>query len=85
MEFSARIITGNTFSGNALTATTATTATTSTNIVATEQTTGTIYLVGVTAASASTGLLVNASPAGALEYNVATGELSATLIDGGSF
>jgi len=84
-DFSARIITGNTFSGNALTATTATTATTSTNIVATEQTTGTIYLVGVTAASASTGLLVNASPAGALEYNVATGELSATLIDGGSF
>jgi hypothetical protein len=63
----------------------ASTATTSTNIVATEQTTGTIYLVGVTAASASTGLLVNASPAGALEYNVATGELSATLIDGGSF
>lgn len=81
-DFSARIITGNTFSGNALTATT---ATTSTNIVATEQTTGTIYLVGVAAASSSTGLLVNASPAGALEYNVATGELSATLIDGGSF
>jgi hypothetical protein len=81
-DFSARIITGNTFSGNALTATT---ATTSTNIVATEQTTGTIFLVGVAAASSSTGLLVNASPAGALEYNVATGELSATLIDGGSF
>jgi hypothetical protein len=81
-DFSARIITGSTFSGNALTATT---ATTSTNIVATEQTTGTIFLVGVAAASSSTGLLVNASPAGALEYNVATGELSATLIDGGSF
>jgi hypothetical protein len=84
-DFSARIITGNTFSGNALTATTATTATTSTNIVATEQTSGTIFLVGVAAASASTGLLVNATPATALAYNVATGELSATLIDGGSF
>jgi len=81
-DFSARIITGNTFSGNALTATT---ATTSTNIVATEQTTGTIFLVGVAAASSSTGLLVNATPATALAYNVATGELSATLIDGGSF
>jgi hypothetical protein len=63
----------------------ASTATTATNIVATEQTTGTIFLVGVAAASSSTGLLVNATPAGALEYNVATGELSATLIDGGSF
>ena len=84
-DFSARIITGNTFSGNALTATTATTATTSTNIVATEQTTGTIFLVGVAAASASTGLLVNATPSTALTYDVATGELSATLIDGGSF
>jgi hypothetical protein len=63
----------------------ASTATTATNIVATEQTTGTIFLVGVAAASSSTGLLVNATPAGALEYDVATGELSATLIDGGSF
>jgi hypothetical protein len=57
---------------------------TATNIVATEQTSGTMFLVGV-AAGGTTGLLVNASPAGALEYNVATGELSATLIDGGSF
>jgi hypothetical protein len=56
----------------------ASTATTATNIVATEQTTGTIFLVGVAAASSSTGLLVNATPAGALEYNVATGELSLT-------
>ena len=81
-DFSARIITGNTFSGNALTATTATTAT---NIVATEQASGTIFLVGVAAASASTGLLVNATPATALTYDVTSGELSATLIDGGSF
>jgi hypothetical protein len=81
-DFSARIITGNTFSGNA---STATTATTSTNIVATEQTTGTIFLVGVAAASSSTGLLVNATPATALTYDVTSGELSATLIDGGSF
>jgi hypothetical protein len=81
-DFSARIITGSTFSGNALTATTATTAT---NIVATEQTSGTIFLVGVAAASASTGLLVNATPATALTYDVTSGELSATLIDGGSF
>ena len=63
----------------------ATTATTATNIVATEQTSGTIYLVGVAGTSASTGLLVNATPATALAYDVATGELSATLIDGGSF
>jgi hypothetical protein len=86
-NFSAGTITA-ALTGNASTATSATsatTATTATNIVATEQTTGTIFLVGVAAASSSTGLLVNASPAGALEYNVATGELSATLIDGGSF
>ena len=63
----------------------ASTATTATNIVATEQTTGTIFLVGVAAASSSTGLLVNATPSTALTYDVATGELSATLIDGGSF
>jgi hypothetical protein len=55
-----------------------------TNVVATEQTTGTMFLVGV-AAGGTTGLLVNATPATALAYNVATGELSATLIDGGSF
>ena len=84
-DFSARIITGSTFSGNALTASTATIATTATNIVATEQTTGTIFLVGVAAAASSTGLLVNATPATALAYDVTTGELSATLIDGGSF
>ena len=87
-DFSARIITGSTFSGNALTATSATsatTATTATNIVATEQTSGTIFLVGVAAASSSTGLLVNATPATALTYDVTSGELSATLIDGGSF
>jgi hypothetical protein len=60
------------------------TAGTATNIVATEQITGTMYLVGV-AAAGTQGLRVNASPAGALEYNVATGELSAALIDGGSF
>jgi hypothetical protein len=84
-NFTAGIITGSTFSGNALTATTATIATTATNIVATEQTSGTIFLVGVAAASASTGLLVNATPATALTYDVTSGELSATLIDGGSF
>jgi hypothetical protein len=86
-DFSARIITATTFSGNASTATTATSATTATNatnIVATEQTTGTMFLVGV-AAAGTTGLLVNATPATALAYDVATGEISATLIDGGSF
>jgi len=77
-NFAAGVITANLL-GNA------TAATTATNIVATEQTTGTIYLVGVAGASASTGLLVNATPATALAYDVATGELSATLIDGGSF
>ena len=68
--------------GNASTATTATTAT---NVVATEQTSGTIFLVGVASASASTGLLVNATPSTALTYDVTSGELSATLIDGGTF
>ena len=76
-------LTGN--ASTATSATSATTATTATNIVATEQTSGTIFLVGVAAASASTGLLVNATPATALTYDVTSGELSATLIDGGSF
>ena len=75
-------LTGISIDGNAGTATTATTAT---NVVATEQTSGTIFLVGVAAASASTGLLVNATPATALTYDVTSGELSATLIDGGTF
>ena len=76
--FTAGTITA-TLTGNASTATTAT------NVVATEQTSGTIFLVGVASASASTGLLVNATPSTALTYDVTSGELSATLIDGGTF
>ena len=72
-------LTGISIDGNAGTATTAT------NVVATEQTSGTIFLVGVASASASTGLLVNATPNTALTYDVTSGELSATLIDGGTF
>jgi hypothetical protein len=72
-------LTGISIDGNAGTATTAT------NVVATEQTSGTIFLVGVASASASTGLLVNATPSTALTYDVTSGELSATLIDGGTF
>jgi|688.fasta_scaffold55811_4 hypothetical protein len=77
-NFAAGVITANLLG-------TASVATTATNIVATEQTSGTIFLVGVAGASASTGLLVNATPATALTYDVTSGELSATLIDGGSF
>ena len=67
------------------TASLATAATTATNINVTEQTTGTMFLVGVAAASFNAPLLVNAVPSTALTYDVVTGELSATLIDGGSF
>lgn len=73
-------------------ASTATTATTATNIVATEQTTGTMYLVGVSGASASTGLLVDAtaqSSLAALSYNNATATLTAykveAIVDGGTY
>jgi hypothetical protein len=67
------------------TASQATSATTATNMNVTEQTTGTMFLVGVAAAGFTASLLVNAVPSTALTYDVVTGELSATLIDGGSF
>jgi len=67
----------------------ATTATTATNVVATEQTTGTMYLVGVASASSSTGILVDATATTPLSYNVATGVLAAAqvdaTIDGGTY
>lgn len=73
-------------------ASTATTATTATNIVATEQTTGTMYLVGVSGASSSTGLLVDATAQSslvALSYNNATATLTTykveAIVDGGTY
>lgn len=70
----------------------ATTATTASNIVATEQTTGTMYLVGVSGASSSTGLLVDATAQSslvALSYNNATATLTAykveAIVDGGTY
>jgi len=71
------------FSGNAVTATTAT------NVVTTEQTTGTYYLVGAASASSSTGLLIDATATTPLSYNVATGTITCVkieaMIDGGSY
>ena len=67
----------------------ATTATTATNVVAAEQTTGTMYLVGVASASSSTGILVDATATVPLSYNVATAVLTAgqvdATIDGGTY
>ena len=71
------------FSGNAVTATTAT------NVVTTEQTTGTYYLVGAASASSSTGLLIDATATTPLSYNVATGTITCVqieaMIDGGNY
>jgi hypothetical protein len=71
------------FSGNAVTATTAT------NVVTTEQTTGTYYLVGAASASLSTGLLIDATATTPLSYNVATGTITCVqieaMIDGGNY
>jgi hypothetical protein len=67
----------------------ATTATTATNIIATEQTTGTMYLVGVSGASSSTGILVDATATTPLSYDVATGTLTTVkveaIVDGGTY
>jgi hypothetical protein len=70
----------------------ATTSTTATNIIATEQTTGTMYLVGVSGASNSTGLLVDATAQAslvALSYNNATATLTTykveAIVDGGTY
>jgi hypothetical protein len=67
----------------------ASTATTATNVVTTEQTTGTIYLVGATAASSSIGLLIDATATTPLSYNVATGTITCVqieaMIDGGNY
>jgi len=65
------------------------TATTATNVVTTEQTTGTIYLVGATAASSSIGLLIDATATTPLSYNIATGTITCVqieaMIDGGNY
>jgi hypothetical protein len=65
------------------------TATTATNVVTTEQTTGTFYLVGAASASSSTGLLIDATATTPLSYNVANGTLTCVrveaLIDGGNY
>jgi hypothetical protein len=65
------------------------TATTATNVVTTEQTTGTIYLVGATAASSSIGLLIDATATTPLSYNVSNGTLTCVqieaMIDGGNY
>jgi len=67
----------------------ASTATTATNVVTTEQTTGTFYLVGAASASSSTGLLIDATATTPLSYNVANGTLTCVqveaLIDGGNY
>lgn len=75
-----------TLSGNASSATNATNAV---NVISTEQTTGTYYLVGMAAAGTTGALLIDASGATALSYNVATatvtcGQIEA-LVDGGSY
>ena len=68
--------------GNAGTATTATTATNATNItVASETSDTTCFIAFVTASSGDLPTKVNST----LTYNAASGELSATLIDGGTF
>lgn len=87
-------------SSNAITATTfigalsgnassATNATNSVNVISTEQTTGTFYLVGMTAAGTTGALLIDAAGATALSYAVATGTLTCAvleaLVDGGSY
>lgn len=73
-------------SGNASTATNATNAT---NVIATEQTTGTYYLVGMASAGTTGGLLIDATATIPLSYAVGTGTLTCTaveaIVDGGSY
>ena len=75
-----------TLSGNASTATNATNAT---NVIATEQTTGTYYLVGMAAAGTTGALLIDATATIPLSYNVATATVTCTqieaIVDGGSY
>lgn len=75
-----------TLSGNA---SSATNATNSVNVISTEQTTGTYYLVGMTAAGTTGGLLVDATATIPLSYNVATGTVTCVqieaIVDGGSY
>jgi len=78
-----------TLSGNASSATNATNAT---NVISTEQTTGTMYLVGMAAAGTTGALLIDATAQGglaALSYNNATATLTAyqveAIVDGGSY
>jgi hypothetical protein len=80
-NFTATTITA-ALSGNATTATTATTATNATNIAITsEPTDTTCFITFVNDSSGNQATKVNA----ALTYNATSGELSATLIDGGTF
>jgi hypothetical protein len=73
-------------SGNASTATNATNAT---NVIATEQTTGTYYLVGMASAGTTGGLLIDATATIPLSYAVGTGTLTCVaveaIVDGGSY
>lgn len=73
-------------SGNASTATNATNAT---NVIATEQTTGTYYLVGMGAAGTTGSLLIDATATIPLSYNVATATLTCAMVeaivDGGAY
>ena len=78
-----------TLEGNASSATNATNAS---NVIATEQTTGTMYLVGMAAAGTTGALLIDATAQGgfaALSYNNATATLTAyqveAIVDGGSY
>lgn len=78
-----------TLEGNASSATNATNAT---NVISTEQTTGTMYLVGMAAAGTTGALLIDATAQGglaALSYNNATATLTAyqveAIVDGGSY
>jgi len=69
-------------SGNASTATSATTATNATNIaVASDTSDTTCFVTFVTDSTGNLPAKINST----LTYNAVTGELSATLIDGGSF
>jgi hypothetical protein len=73
-------------SGNANTATNATNAT---NVIATEQTAGTYYLVGMASAGTTGGLLIDATATIPLSYAVGTGTLTCVaveaIVDGGSY
>lgn len=75
-----------TLSGNA---SSATNATNSVNVISTEQTTGTYYLVGMAAAGTTGGLLIDATATIPLSYNVATGTVTCVqveaIVDGGSY